>query len=82
MFRFDHHCYWMGTCIGARNLRWFMLFVGVQALTYVYGVFFLRTLLPHQPHFPSAFQFGFISYRLCLVFSAGAVERLQTSCGG
>ena len=54
VFRFDHHCYWMGTCIGARNLRWFMLFVGAQALTYVYGVFFLRTLPSHQPRNPSA----------------------------
>ena len=41
IFRFDHHCYWMGTCIGARNMRWFMAFVFTQGLTYVYGVFFM-----------------------------------------
>lgn len=25
VFRFDHHCYWMGVCIGAKNIRWCVL---------------------------------------------------------
>ena len=45
VFRFDHHCYWMGVCIGARNLRWFMAFVFVQGLTYVYGAMYMLLAL-------------------------------------
>jgi hypothetical protein len=45
VFRFDHHCYWMGACIGARNLRWFMAFVFTQGLTYVYGALYMLLAL-------------------------------------
>lgn len=45
VFRFDHHCYWMGACIGARNLRWFMAFVFIQGLTYIYGALYMLLAL-------------------------------------
>jgi hypothetical protein len=43
--RFDHHCVWLNTCIGAQNLRWFLAFVAWHALLCFYGVGFVFALL-------------------------------------
>lgn len=43
--RFDHHCVWLNTCIGAKNLRWFLSFVAWHALLCWYGVGFVFMLL-------------------------------------
>lgn len=29
VINFDHHCVWLGTCIGRRNYKWFVYFVSL-----------------------------------------------------
>ena len=31
MINFDHHCVWLGTCIGRRNYKMFIYFVSLLA---------------------------------------------------
>jgi|EP01049_Picozoa_sp_SAG25_P011554 hypothetical protein len=45
--RFDHHCVWLNTCIAAKNLRWFLAFVGWHALLCIYGAVFTFVLIYH-----------------------------------
>lgn len=42
--KFDHHCPWMGQCIGRRNYRYFLGFVHSVVLLCAY------TLVRHAPH--------------------------------
>jgi len=35
--RLDHHCPWVGNCIGKRNYSWFLAFVNVSALLVIYS---------------------------------------------
>eukprot|EP00928_Gymnodinium_smaydae_P070011 TRINITY_DN5395_c0_g1_i1.p1 TRINITY_DN5395_c0_g1~~TRINITY_DN5395_c0_g1_i1.p1 ORF type:complete len:362 (-),score=66.43 TRINITY_DN5395_c0_g1_i1:82-1167(-) len=48
VFRFDHHCTWIGNCIGLGNYRSFLICVLSSALYFVHAVLLTFWVLSHE----------------------------------
>ncbi len=46
--RFDHHCDWLGTCVGKRNYKFFYLLVASLIIGNFYQIFFCLNILLYQ----------------------------------
>jgi len=38
--RYDHHCPWINTCVGAKNIRWFIIFLVCTFILCEFGAFY------------------------------------------
>ena len=43
--RYDHHCVWLRTCVGAGNLKWFIAFLVTHCVLCMYGVYMSYAVL-------------------------------------
>ncbi|MBN3279636.1 ZDH12 palmitoyltransferase, partial [Polyodon spathula] len=66
--RYDHHCPWIENCVGERNHRWFIIYLGVQLITLIWGFHLAWSGFSYAPTWSLWLQQnGFLLAAFCLV---------------